>query len=62
MVCAFPRICGEALITPSRHPDEIPCVSFETDAHLPAIAVRADSGDSGMMAKPTGAFENIEFL
>ena len=25
---AFPRICGEALITPSRHPDEILCISF----------------------------------
>ena len=52
---------GGALIAPSRHPDEIPCVSFEIDPHLPAFPVRADSGDSGMMAEPVASLKNIEF-
>ena len=53
---------GGAPIALSRHPGEIPCVPFEIDPHLPAIAVRADSGDSGMMAKPVASLKNIEFL
>ena len=30
--------------------------------HLPVFPVRADSGDSGMIAKPTGSFGPGEFL
>ena len=37
---AFPRICGEALITPSRQPDEIFYVSFETTRICPHFPSR----------------------
>ncbi len=49
---AFPRICGEALIAPSQHPDEILCVSFEINPHFPAFAVALPGARTRMMAKP----------
>ena len=58
---AFPRICGEALITPSRHPVEILYVSFEINPHLPAFAVALPGARARMMAKPGVSLENIEF-
>ena len=37
---AFPRICGEALITPSRRPDENFDISLETQRICPQLPSR----------------------
>ena len=59
---AFDFSRGGAVIAPSRQSGQNSLRLVRNAAHLPAIAVRADSGDSGMMAEPVASFKNIEFL
>ena len=59
---AFPRICGAALTTPSRGPDENSLRLPRNHPHLPAIAIALTGARARMMTKPGASLENMEFL